>query len=462
MIDNRERIAVSVKHLSRIVWAEGMYLGPHHFQAQSRYFEDSIHFAADALWFCPFGFLGYELDAGALSNGTLKLTHARGVFEDGLPFDMPASDALPAPRSIEHSFPPTSNTLVVYLAVPDHKQRGGNCTLEEGSNQQTTRFVAVERSVVDEITGGDEKPVRFGRKNIRFVVEGESKDGWQLLPLSRIRRQGANQFSFDPKFVPPILKLSASPALMSMTERLIDILSQKNTAFTGATRGFDRQATGLSAQQIATFWFLHSVNSGLAALRHLYLAKRSHPEELFTEMLRLGGSLCTFGLESAAAHLPTYEHLDLQICFESLDQHIRDHLELVVPTNCLSIKLEQTDRYFWEGDVTDTRLLGNARWYLSIAASLGEAELITGTPALVKVCSARFVGELVKRALPGLKLTHVPVPPASLAPRISNQYFTINRGGPCWDHILESRRVGVYVPGDLPSAQLDLLVLLDS
>jgi type VI secretion system protein ImpJ len=294
------------------------------------------------------------------------------------------------------------------------------------------------------------------------MVEGEVKEGWQTLPLARVRRQGANQFSFDPKFVPPVLKFSASPALMSMTDRLIDILEQKNKAFTGATRGFDRQATGLSAQQIATFWFLHSVNSGLTALRHLYSAKRSHPEELFYEMLRLGGSLCTFGLEASAAHLPTYEHLDLQICFEALDQHIREHLELFVPTNCISIKLEQTDRYFWEGDVHDSRLLGNARWYLSIAANLGEAELITGTPALVKFCSAKFVGELVRRALPGLKLGHVSVPPASLAPRITNQYFTINRSGPCWDHICESKRVGIYVPADIPAAQLELLILLDS
>jgi type VI secretion system protein ImpJ len=247
-----------------------------------------------------------------------------------------------------------------------------------------------------------------------------------------------------------------------MTKRLVDILREKNSSFTGATRGFDRQTTGLSAQQIQTFWFLHSINSGLTAIRHLYEAKRSHPEELYTEMLRLGGALCTFGLESNAANLPVYEHLDLQICFEALDQHIRDHLELVVPTNCLSIKLEQTDRYFWEGDIKDTRVIGNAKWFLSISARIGESELITGTPAVVKICSARFVGELVKRALPGMKLTHVSVPPASLAPRITNQYFTVNRSGPCWDHILETRRVGIYVPGDFPRAELELLVLLDT
>jgi type VI secretion system protein ImpJ len=438
-----------------------MYLGPHHFQAQSRYFEDAIQFSTDSLWFSPSGLLGYELNAEALRNGTLLLSHARGVFADGLPFDMPSADPLPEPRQVEKLFPPTANALLAYLAVPKRKQLGGNCALDNNA-ANGTRFVAEEHAVFDEITGGDEKAVRFGRKNIRFLLEGEKSEGWQLLPMARIMRDGAGHFIFDEKFIPPVLRFSASPALMGMTGRLIDMLSQKNSTFSGTTRGFDRQASGMSAQQISAFWFLHAVNSGLGALRHLYLSKQGHPEELYGEMLRLGGALCTFGLASSAATLPVYDHEDLQSSFEALDAHIREHLELVMPSGSLSIKLEQRDGYFWEGDIQDTRFLGNARWYFSIAAKMGEAELITGTPALVKFCSARFVPELVKRALPGMRLTHVETPPAALAPRITNQYFTVNRTGPCWDHLMETRRVGIYVPGDIPSPELELLILLDT
>jgi type VI secretion system protein ImpJ len=32
-----------MKPLSRVVWHEGMHLAQHHFQAQNRYFEDSIN-----------------------------------------------------------------------------------------------------------------------------------------------------------------------------------------------------------------------------------------------------------------------------------------------------------------------------------------------------------------------------------------------------------------------------------
>jgi type VI secretion system protein ImpJ len=92
---------------------------------------------------------------------------------------------------------------------------------------------------------------------------------------------------------------------------------------------------------------------------------------------------------------------------------------------------------------------------------MGEAELITKVPSLVKMCSAKFVSDLVKRALPGLTLTHLEVPPAAVSARVDSQYFTVNRSGPCWEHIMQTRSVGVYVPGELPAPELELIVILE-
>ena len=116
-----------MKHLSRVVWSEGMYLAPHHFQVQSRYFEDSIQFAASALCFAPYGFAGFGLDAEALRNGTLSLLHARGILPDGLAFQMPDCDALPAARNIADLFPPTRDKVTVLLAIPERRPNGANC-----------------------------------------------------------------------------------------------------------------------------------------------------------------------------------------------------------------------------------------------------------------------------------------------------------------------------------------------
>jgi type VI secretion system protein ImpJ len=438
-----------------------MYLGPHHFQAQSRYFEGAIQFVADTLWYRPWGFLGLELNQEALRNGALVLTHARGIFADGLAFDIPASDPPPPARPIEDQFSPTAHSLMVYLAVPSQSDSGGNCALEASLTNGHVRYLSEEKPVFDEVTGQDENPVRFGRKNIRFLLEGEKADGLELLAAARVLRDGLGHYIFDENFIPSCVRMSASARLMALTRRLIEILEQKNQAFTGRVAGFGKQASGASAQQVASFWFLHAVNTALASLRHEYLTAQSHPEHLFTEYLKLGGALCTFGVGSLPGELPVYDHLNLEACFGQLDEHIRRHLELVVPTNCVSIKLEQRDKYFWEGDLPDSRYFGNARWFFSIAANVGEAELILLTSRIVKFCSARFVPELVRRALPGMTLTHVQSPPASISPRIENQYFSISRSGPCWDHLIDTKRAGIYVPGDIPNATLELLILLE-
>jgi type VI secretion system protein ImpJ len=45
---------------------------------------------------------------------------------------------------------------------------------------------------------------------------------------------------------------------------------------------------------------------------------------------------------------------------------------------------------------------------------------------------------------------------------VDSQYFVINRSGPCWQHIVETRQAGVHVPGEIPSPEMNLIVLLDN
>ena len=444
-----------MKYLSRVVWSEGMYLGPHHFQVQSRYFEDTIQFATSSLWFEPWGLAGCSLDPEALRNGTISLLHARGMFPDGLAFHMPESDPIPEPRPIADLFPPNRNRSLS-STVPERKQNGLNCVPLEESNGLHTRFVAEKRLLHDETTGVDEKPVRLGKKNIALTLDTEPLDGLQSIPLARITRDHSGHYIYDWAFIPPCLQISGSEHLMAMLKRLIDILDEKSRTL---ARPGGKSLTEFSTRDVANFWLLHTVNSALSPLRHLYLTKRGHPEELYAEMARLGGALCTFALDSHPRAIPPYDHSQLDRTFDLLESHIRTHLETIVPTN--STILCQGHRLFLLGAVNDRRHFGQSRWVLAIRSPIGEVELITRTPQLVKVCS-NVVGELVKRALPGMSLTHLPIPPSAIPAQLDTQYFAINKGGPCWDHLQQTKQVGVYIPGEIPNPDAELLVILES
>jgi type VI secretion system protein ImpJ len=451
-----------MKLLSRVVWSEGMHLGPHHFQVQSRYFEDSIQFATSSLWFASYGLSGLELDADALHNGTVSLLHARGLYPDSLIFNMPESDALPPPRAIADLFPPTRDSITILLAIPPRKPNGFNCALPGNSPAADSRFVAESRVLHDENTGIDERPVNLGRKNFRLLVDTEPAGDLLTLPIARIVRDGSGHFAYDAIFVPPVLRTSASPRLMLLAQRLIEILDEKSVTISRGAAGGQGGHTEFSTREIANFWLLHAVNSAAAPLRHILVTRRGHPEELFLEMSRLAGALCTFALDSHPRDLPHYDHQNLSDTFDQLDRHIRAHLETIVPTNCISIPLSPAGDYFYEGDVNDQRCLGRARWVLAVRAAMGEAEMMTQAPRLIKVCTPPFVRELVKRALPGMTLTHLPVPPPAISARVETQYFGISRSGPCWDHLSQTRHVGVYVPGDFPHPEVEILVVLDT
>lgn len=452
-----------MKYLSRVVWSEGMYLGPHHFQAQSRYFEDSIRFATSSLWFEPWGLIAAQIDAEALKNGTVSLIHARGIFPDGLIFHMPESDPLPEPRPIADLFPPASDSVTVALAVSPRRPEGSNTSIDGNGSQNPVRFRAEQQLLYDETTGRDEKPVSLGRKNIELRLDSEPAGDLVKLPIARVMRSGSGEFMLDPNFIPPCVEISASDRLMSLLGRLIEILEEKSSRFSrAAPGGRERSWAEFSTQEIANFWLLHTVNSALAPLRHDYTTKRRHPEGLYREMLRLGGALCTFAFDAHPRDLPLYDHHDLEKSFGTLDQHIRTYLETIVPTQYIAIPLVKRADYFYEAQITDQRVLDRARWIFAIRAQTGEPEVIARTPQIVKLCSKQFVPQLVQRALPGLALTHLPVPPAAIPAKVDFQYFGVSRSGPCWDHIMQTRQVGLYVPGDLPNPSLELLVILET
>jgi type VI secretion system protein ImpJ len=343
------------------------------------------------------------------------------------------------------------------LAIPPRKANGFNCSLADEDGRDA-RYVAESRVLHDENSGVDERPVRLGRKNLRVLLDTEPAADLLTLPVARVVRDRSGHFAYDPDFVPPVLQISASAQLMLMVQRLIEILDEKSATISRGAAG----SREFSTREIANFWLLHAVNSALAPLRHLLVAKRGHPEELFLELSRLAGALCTFALDSHPRDLPVYDHQNLSECFEKLDRHIRAHLETIVPTNCISIPLTAAGDYFYEGEVIDQRCLGRSRWVFAIHANMGEADLMAKAPQLIKVCTPAFVRELVRRALPGMGLTHLPVPPAAIPARVETQYFGVSRSGPCWDHMVQTRLVGVYVPGEFPNPEVEILVVLES
>ena len=448
-----------MKFLSRVVWSEGMHLGPHHFQTQSRYFEDTLWFLNSNLRQEPWGFLHYSLDTEAMRNGLAILSFASGILPDGLIFDLPDCDSVPAPANLSKMFSSTDSEMTLYLAIPPRHDQGLDCDLTGGDG---ARYSSVQRTLRDDSAGQGENSVSFARKNLVLLGEAQLSSDTVSFPVARVLRDGQGGFVSDPEFIPPCLRISACEGLVLLLHRLAQAIEEKVSSTRDNRLSSGRFELGTSALDVANYWFLHALCSSLPALRRHLQDRRSHPEEVYRDLARLAGALSTFSLEATREDIPKYQHRDLTATFREMDALIRRYLEVVAPSNTVTLQFRKTMDYIYAAEVKDERCLRRSRWIFGIRSPLTESVLLRQTPRLLKICSAEGVGKLVQRALPGLELMHLPVPPAALHAQADMHYFSISLNGACWQHILQTKQVGVYLPGDLGDANFDLTIIMET
>ncbi len=447
-----------MKYLSHVVWSEGMHLSPQHFETQSRYFEDLLWFLTGNLRSYPWGLLSLSLDTEAARNGLAVIRHAAGIFPDGLSFEIPDSDPFPEPLRLRDLFGPLDSSVTLHLRIALR----GEGVLTPASEGAASRYAGVEHVLRDETISDDEYPVVLGRKNLQLTGSSPGSGRDLSLPVARIVRDNEGGFAIDAAFLPPLLRLHASDDLLRRLRRLASALEDKIDTTRRGRRSGGRFEAGTSALDVASYWFLHTLCTALPALREHLGNRHVHPEDVYMTLAELAGALCTFAPDSDPAVLPPYQHLDLHNAFQRLEDHIYRHLEYVVPSNTLTLAFEQTEQYVYVAPVTDERCLRRARWIFGIRSDVPEVALMRSVPTLAKICSGEGVVKLVQRALQGLALQHLPVPPSAVVAQADMQYFTIDRGGPCWEHIQATRQVGVYLPGELGQAIFEITVVMEN
>jgi type VI secretion system protein ImpJ len=451
-----------MKRQPRVVWTKGMFLAPQHFQSQDRYFEDLIHSRFAASNFANYGVTALQIDSDAIATGLFTLMSARGFMPDGEVFDMPSSDELPASRQFAPHWATSDEFLDVYLAIPERRLNARNVTLpgqREAPNSSDTRYFSEIRAVPDENQGGDEKPVQIGKKSFRVLFGSEFRDGYATFRIAQLQRSATGVPVLHQSFVAPCLDLASSDYLLGLLRRQVEILITKSATLSGPRRERGKAAAGFSTSETDKFWLLHTVNSYLPELRHIFKTRHGHPESAYVAMLRLAGALSTFSLEGGPGDLPDYDHDNLGPCFAALDARIRDLMEIVIPSKYRSIPLSAMDRFIWAGTIDDDNLFKNTQFYLAVSANMGVGDIIQKAPQFLKMAAPDDLERVIRNALGGISLRHTQVVPAAIPMKLDNQYFQLNQSGPLWDRIVLSRRIAVYAPGEIAEPKMEVVVV---
>jgi len=436
---------------SKVLWGEGLFLRPQHFQQQDQYHEARLHHTAQTLHPYLWGVRHIEWDLDALRADKLRMLSLQARFREGELADAPHSEPLPPAVDLS-ALPATLQEVTFSVALPALAPDGGNVA-------SNARFQQAQSSTPDLYTQAAAAEVSYLKKSLRLLSDQEPQGTYDSIPVIRLRRAVSGGFEPDPGFIPPSLCIDGAPRLRQSLERLLDALQAKFNALQGHMREPSKNVIEFRSGDVSAFWLLHTVSTAAASLMHYTRHPQLHPERLFESLLGLVGSLMTYSKLHTLASLPAYQHEDLGRCFGQLESIIRDLLDTVISARYFAIALHEEKPSYHLGKLDSGRIDAQTTLYLAINAAMPALELVEVVPLRVKVGAPDDVAKCVLSAMPGVQITHAPQVPSAVPVRPDTYYFALENRGVLYEQMLKAQSISIYVPAGIRDLRLELIAV---
>ena len=433
----------------KVVWAEGMFLRPQHFQQQERYLDYLIQARSQPGQPLFWGFSQLQLDSNLLTLGKVAVVSARGVFPDGTPFSFPLNDDAPAALEIPKDLKDTR----IYLAMPLRRRTGVEVTFDD-SQQVMARYLAQVSEVVDvNDVGAQPAEVQIGCPRLSLRAHHDVTEGWVSLPVAHIlERRSDGSLLLDVNFIPTVVNNSEISSLFNFCRELHGLLKQRGSALEDRLTQPGRGGVG----EVGDFLMLQFVNRWECAVEHWVRVRSIHPERLFDELLKMAGEVSTFTQERRRpAEMPAYDHDNLRLCFPPLMLELRRGLSSVLEQNAIQIELQERQYGVRVALIPSTELLTTCDFVLAVHAQTTVEFLRAHFPTQTKMGPVERIRDLVNLHLPGVTLRSMAVAPREIPYHAGYSYFELDTNHDLWRQLNNSGGLAMHISGEFPELQLE-------
>lgn len=436
---------------AKLLWSEGLAIGPQQFQQLDRYHEARLQRLVSLINPHLWGVHAVTWNVDALANKSLRANSMSLVFQDGEIYESPLSDALPGAIDLS-KLPSDEHSFTFYAALPAIQAHGGNVS------SVGARYVQADIETPDLYSEAVSIDVAFLKKRVYLLSQLDPLHDYLAIPLVRLHRNGNGSFDIDTSFIPPGLTISAAPALQKMLDALIERMGAKIEALYSRHRQPGKNTVEFHGGDASSFWMLNTLSTAGAALSHCASYRGHHPVHLFEKMMALAGGLMTFSRKYTLSDLPLYRHEDLAPGFGKLDYIIRDLIDTVLLSRyfpiALSCDVQKNTHY--HGMLDAKRIDRQTELCLAVNADMPALELVAAVPLQFKISSPDSIELLLARALPGVELRHMAQVPAEVPVRPNTYYFSIENKGSIYEAMIKAQAISIYVPSGIKGLKLEL------
>mgnify|MGYP006273940497 CR=1 FL=1 len=439
-----------MSHNDRVLWSEGLFLQPHHFQQHDRWLEHIGNAWRGIGTSYPWGLSRLVIDPELLALGKFAITDCAGLLPDGTPFDAPAEDPLPTPLEITDA----DAGRLLYVGLPLRRQ-GERESGDAAAEDVMLRYRVGEAAVRDNtVAAGSEAPVEVGRLDPSMLRENDVRAGFACCGVARVEVCGADRkVVLDQDYIPPCIDYRAAVRLHDFVQELQGLLRRQAEARVGRIRVGGHGGVSDWGELL----LLLSINRVEPLIKHIERIQGLHPESLYRQLLMLSGELATFADErKRPPELPPYQHDDLEASYAPLMALLRDYLSREIVERAVPIPIQERKYGFRIALVTDPSLLEGARFVLAGQAQVSSQVLRNRFPTQIKIGPIDKIQDMVKLAVGGIALRPLPTPPLEVPYHGGFDYFELDRTNALWKDLGKGGGLAMHVGGEFPGLQLEL------
>ncbi len=434
---------------NRVVWSEGMFLGPQHFQQQDRFILSTLSKLNACSDPFPYGFSELTIDTTALAEGKFALSSASGIFPDGTPFSIPSEGELPAPIEIKSS----TRDSVISLAIPFNRQSNKDIS-ESTSDESFSRYLLKNHTVSDRhsVDSHEDETVFTASLWSRLIIESDNDSAYHTIPIAKIReRRDDGVLELDNHFHCCALSLNASSELQSICKDLYALLVQRGTDLAqkiGSPNASD-------SSQLAHLMLLLLINRARPLLKHFVDVNDSHPEQIFRELVKLTGELSTITKpDRTSSDQHVYFHREQFNSFNPLLKELRDSLSWIPDSTTESFPVEHVTAGIYTATIPDPVIFTNSRFILAVKSSATPDELIRRFPQQTTIASKTQLRDLVAAQSNGVELMTLANVPSSIPAYERYVYFELRRDNELWQQISVTSIIAMHIAGSTPDLEM--------
>ncbi|MSN26942.1 MAG: type VI secretion system baseplate subunit TssK [Geobacter sp.] len=454
-----------------LFWNQGVLLQPQHFQLLDRNCQGLLSpyqkYQEPHFW----GVGAMALQKSALGTRTFNLIEGEFLFPDGTFVTLPANGCIDA-RAFDEAWVEGSKPFTVFLGLKKWREAGENVTVLptlEKVSSAATRFVTTtgHDEIKDLHAGGPEgqvKRLRFALK-IFWETELDQLGDYELIPLAQLERFGS-EIRLSEDFIPPSLSCSASASLHKLIREIRDQVTARGYQLEEHKSKRGIQTAEFGSRDMVYFLALRSVNRYVPLLFHYTEAEQLHPWHAYGVLRQLIGELTSFServsvlgeLTDGKKVLPEYNHLDLWGCFSAAQEMISHLLDEITAGPEYVIRLTNDGTYY-SAELKPAIFEGRNRFFLAVKTEEDPKTVLRSLEDIAKLSSREHLHMLVSRALPGIGLQFLQIPPQELPRRANTSYFAINHHDEQWTAVTKQHGLALHwndAPADL---EIELMVV---